>query len=188
MQKTTPIFLKQYLFLPLSLSLLLGIYGCKEVTKENSADSVPIETETVEVDVETERDGVIAHMKKYKDALQNLSTDGTMKLFSEDSQVFESGGTEGTYANYIEHHIGPELSHFNSFTFSDYTVEAQIDLPYAFTTEIYIYTLDLKPNKEKNRKAQIISKKGVATSVLKKVDGSWKILKTHSSSRDYNPK
>jgi len=186
MKKTTRI-LKQFLFLPLSLSLVLGVYSCKEETKETSADSMPIETETVEVDVEAEKDEVIAHMKKYKDAFQNLSTDGTMELFSEDSQVFESGGTEGTYANYIEHHIGPELSHFNSFTFSDYTIEVQVDLPYAFTTETYIYTLDLKPNKEKNRKAQIISKKGVATSVLKKVDGSWKILKTHSSSRDYNP-
>ena len=148
---------------------------------------MPMEIETVEVDAEKEKDEVIAHMKKYKDAFENLSTEGTMELFSADSQVFESGGTEGTYANYIEHHIGPELSHFNSFTFSDYIIDVQVDLPYAFTTETYIYTLDLKDNKEKNRKAQIISKKGVATSVLKKVDGSWTILKTHSSSRDYTP-
>jgi len=187
MKKTTRI-LKQYLFLPLSLILVLGVYSCKEETKEPRADSKPKETETVEVDVEKEKNEVITNMKKYKDALQNLSTDGTMELFSEDSQVFESGGTEGTYANYIEHHIGPELSHFNSFVFSDYNIDVQLDLPYAFTTETYIYTLDLKPNQEKNRKAQVISKKGVATSVLKKIDGSWEILKTHSSSRDYNPK
>lgn len=182
MKKTTRI-LKQFLFLPLSISLISGVYSCKEVNEE----AMPIEEEVVEIDLNEEKEGVASHMKKYKDALQNLSTEGTMDLFSEDSQVFESGGTEGTYANYIEHHIGPELSHFNSFTFSDYKIDVQVDLPYAFTTETYIYTLDLKPNQEKNRKAQIISKKGVATSVLKKVDGSWKILKTHSSSRDYKP-
>ncbi|CAM4275714.1 nuclear transport factor 2 family protein [Gillisia hiemivivida] len=186
MKKTTRIF-KQHLFLLLSLIIILGIYSCKEETKDTSSEVMPMEIEAVEVDVEKEKNEVIAHMKKYKDAFQNLSTEGTMELFSEDSQVFESGGAEGTYANYIENHIGPELSHFNSFTFSDYTIDAQIDLPYAFTAETYIYTLDLKPNKEKNRKAQIISKKGVATSVLKKVDGSWKILKTHSSSRNYTP-
>jgi ketosteroid isomerase-like protein len=186
MIKTTRV-LKQYLFLPLSLSLILGFYSCREENKETSAEALPVKEEVIKVDLNKEKEAVVAHMKKYKDALQNLSTEGTLELFSEDSQVFESGGTEGTYADYIEHHIGPELSHFNSFTFSDYTIDVQVDPPYAFTTETYIYTLDLKPNKEKNRKAQVINKKGVATSVLKKVDGSWKILKTHSSSRDYNP-
>ncbi|TVZ26855.1 SnoaL-like protein [Gillisia sp. Hel_I_86] len=186
MKTTTRIF-KQFMFLPLSLSLILGVYSCKEETKEVDAEAMQVEKEVVEVDLNEEKNEVEVHMKKYKDALQNLSTEGTMELFSEDSQVFESGGTEGTYKNYNEHHIGPELSHFNSFVFSDYNIDVQVDPPYAFTTETYIYTLDLKPNKEKNRKAQVINKKGVATSVLKKVEGSWKILKTHSSSRDYNP-
>jgi ketosteroid isomerase-like protein len=186
MKKTTRI-LKKYLFLPLSLSLLLGVYSCKQETEDSKSEASPVKEEIVKVDLNKEKEAVIAHMKKYKDALQNLSVDGTMELFSEDSQVFESGGTEGTYANYIEHHIGPELSHFNSFTFSDYTIDVQVDLPYAFTTETYVYTIDLKENKEKNRKAQVISKKGVATSVLKKSNDSWKILKTHSSSRNYTP-
>ncbi len=186
MKETTRI-LKQYMYLPLSLSLILGVYSCREESKEMSAEALPVEEEVIKVDLNKEKEAAVAHMKKYKDALQNLSTDGTMELFSEDSQVFESGGTEGTYANYIEHHIGPELSHFNSFTFSDYTIDVQVELPYAFTTETYVYTIDLKENKEKNRKAQVISKKGVATSVLKKMDGSWKILKTHSSSRNFTP-
>ncbi len=172
------------MFLPVSLLLITGVYSCKEETKDVSEEAKLAEEEVVKVDLNKEKDEVIAHMKKYKDALQNLSVDGTMELFSEDSQVFESGGAEGTYANYIEHHIGPELSHFNSFTFSDYTIDVQVDLPYAFTTETYIYTIDLKENKEKNRKPQIIQKKGVATSILRKDDESWKIINTHSSSRD----
>ena len=107
-----------------------------------------------------------------------------MELFSEYSKVYESGGVEGSYANYIKHHIGPELSHFNSFKFSDYNIEAEVDLPYAFVTETYIYKIDLKANPEKNREAQIIKKKGVATSILKKINEKWKIIRTHSSSRD----
>jgi len=182
--KITTHILKRYLFLPLSLALILGVYSCKEETKEASAEEMPIQEEVVEVDLAKEKDEVVAHMKKYKDALQNLSVDGTMALFSEDSQVFESGGTEGTYANYIEYHIGPELSHFNSFTFSDYNIDVQVDLPYAFATETYVYTIDLKENKEKNRKPQIIQKKGVATSILRKDNSTWKIINTHSSSRD----
>ncbi|CAN5327716.1 hypothetical protein BH23BAC2_BH23BAC2_26080 [soil metagenome] len=186
MKKTTRI-LKCYFLLPLSLFLILGVYSCKQEKEDSKSEAVPVNEGVVKADLNKDKEEVIAHLKKYKDALQNLSVDGTLELFSEDSQVFESGGIEGTYANYIEHHIGPELSHFNSFTFSDYAIDVQVDPPYAFTTETYVYTIDLKENKEKNRKAQVINKKGVATSVLKKVDGSWKILKTHSSSRDYNP-
>ena len=132
----------------------------------------------------TEKKAVIAVMKSYKDAIQNLTTEGTMQLFTKEATVFESGGSEGTYKNYVAHHLGPELGHFNSFVFSDYIIDAVIDLPFAFVTETYIYTIDLKANKKRGTKARIIKKKGVATSVLKKIKGEWKITKTHSSSRN----
>lgn len=132
----------------------------------------------------TEKMAVIKVMKNYKDAIQNLTTKGTMKLFTKDATVFESGGSEGTYKNYVAHHLGPELGHFNSFIFSNYTIDVNVDLPYAFTTETYIYTIDLKANKKKGTVARIIKKKGVATSYLKKIEGEWKIIKTHSSSRN----
>ena len=140
-------------------------------------------TESTPVDMEAEKEAVKTVLKSYKDAIQALNAEGTMGLFTEDSQVFESGGVEGSYKTYLEHHLGPELHHFNSFIFSDYKVSVMVDLPYAFTTESYVYTIDLKANEEKGREAQIINKKGVATSVLRKTDSGWKILKTHSSSR-----
>lgn len=130
----------------------------------------------------TDKESVISVMKSYKDALQDLTTEGTFELFTEDSNIFESGGVEGSYAHYIEHHLGPELGYFKSFTFSDYDIDVQVDEPYAFTTETYVYTIVLKPdNKGESR---TISKKGVATSILKKIEGKWKIIKTHSSSRN----
>lgn len=135
-----------------------------------------------DVNVETEKKAVLTVMKSYKDALQNLTTQGTFELFSEDSKVFESGGVEGSYAHYIEHHLGPELGHFKSFTFSDYEIDVEVDAPYAFTTETYIYTIVLNPNEK--GETRTISKKGVATSILKKNEGKWKIIKTHSSSRN----
>ena len=131
---------------------------------------------------ETEKEAVLKVMKTYKDALQNLTTEGTFKLFTKDSEVFESGGVEGSYANYIEHHLGPELGHFEKFEFSDYEIDVKVDTPYAFTTETYIYTIVLKADEKGNTRT--IKKKGVATSILKKVDGDWKIIKTHTSSRN----
>ncbi len=130
----------------------------------------------------TDKQEVIEVMKSYKNALQNLTTKGTFELFTEDSEVFESGGVEGSYEHYIEHHLGPELGHFKSFTFSDYEIDVKVDAPYAFTTETYIYTIVLNPNDKGI--SRTIKKKGVATSILKKMAGKWKIIKTHSSSRN----
>jgi uncharacterized protein (TIGR02246 family) len=134
------------------------------------------------LNTETEKDAVLKVMKTYKDALQSLTTEGTFKLFSEDSEFFESGGVEGSYAHYIEQHLEPELGHFKKFEFSDYKIDVQVDAPYAFTTETYIYTIVLKPDEKGD--TRMIKKKGVATSILKKMDGEWKIIKTHSSSRN----
>jgi ketosteroid isomerase-like protein len=133
-------------------------------------------------DTKTEKEAVLSVMKSYKDALQNLTTEGTFELFTEDSEVFESGGVEGTYNHYIEHHLGPELGHFEKFEFSDYEIDVKLDVPYAFTTETYVYTIVLNPDDKGN--SRTIKKKGVATSILKKIDGKWKIIKTHSSSRN----
>lgn len=117
-------------------------------------------------------------LKAYKDGIENLSTEGLSELFTKDAQIFESGGIEGTFAHYLEHHLGPELGHFKSFDFSDHKIQTKVDLPYAFTTESYIYTIVLT---EGDRTVQ---RKGVATTILKKIDGKWKIIKTHSSSRN----
>ncbi len=155
---------------------IISLTGCQQVT-------APLDDSSY-IDVKTEKEAVKSVMKSYKDAIQNLTSEGTTELFTDDATVFESGGSEGTYAHYLEHHLGPELGHFNSFIFSDYTIDVQVDLPYAFVSESYIYTIDIKPNEEKGTEGRIIKKRGVATSDLKKIDGTWKITKTHSSSRN----
>ena len=116
-------------------------------------------------------------LKQYKDAIEKLDVTGTENLFTADSKIYESGGSEGSYAHYLEHHLGPEFKEFTSFKYSDYKVEVQIDGKYAFTTETYNYTIILaKDNSE-------VKRKGVATSVLKKGKGEWKIMISHNSSR-----
>ena len=116
-------------------------------------------------------------LKQYNNAVGKLDVTGTEKLFTADSKIYESGGSEGNYAHYMEHHLIPELKEFKSFTFSDYKVEVQVDGSYAFIAETYNYTIIVaKDNTE-------IKRKGVATSVLKKVKGEWKIIVSHNSSR-----
>jgi len=154
--------------------------SCNEAKKEESHQTKKVET----VDISAETEAVTKVMKNYKDAIQNLTTEGTKELFTKEATVFESGGSEGTYEQYESHHLGPELVHFNSFIFSDYTIDVVIDIPFAFVNETYFYTIDIKEDKEKGIESRIIKKKGIATSDLKKIDGKWMITKTHSSSRN----
>ena len=115
-------------------------------------------------------------LNAYKASIEKLTTDGIVNLFTKDSEIIESGKIEGNIASYLDHHLGPELKEFKSFTFSNYTVKVKIDGIFAFTTEDYVYTIVLKDSKE-------IKQKGVATSVLQKTRGGWKIKSTHSSTR-----
>lgn len=120
---------------------------------------------------------VKAVLTAYNQALTSLDATKAKNLFTADSAVFESGGVEGTYAHYLEHHIGPEFAEFAEFSFRDYKVEVRLEPPVALATETYIYKIVLKEG------GKVIEKKGVATSVLKKINGEWKIIQTHTSSR-----
>ena len=116
-------------------------------------------------------------LNSYKNAIEKLDTTGVVNLFVKDSKVFEQAKDEGTIGHYLEHHLGPELKDFKSFTFSDYKVDVTVTGEYAFSTETYIYTIILAKD------AKEIKSQGVATSVLKKTKLGWKIVQTHSSFR-----
>lgn len=124
-----------------------------------------------------EKEAVKNVLNSYKKAIEKLDTTGVVNLFVKDSKVFEQAKDEGTIGHYLQHHLGPELKEFKSFTFSDYKVDVTVTGEYAFSTETYIYTIILaKDGKE-------IKSQGVATSVLKKTKEGWKIVQTHSSFR-----
>ena len=124
-----------------------------------------------------EVEAVKSVLKKYSNAVEKLDVSGTENLFTTDSQIFESGGSEGNYAHYLEHHLIPEFKDFTSFKYTNYKVDVQVDGKYAFATETYNYVLVLAKDKTE------VKRKGVTTSVLKKINGNWKIMMSHNSSR-----
>ncbi|WP_159039952.1 YybH family protein [Christiangramia fulva] len=133
------------------------------------------------VDIKKEKKAVEQVLNKFKEALVSQNLDSTLSLYSRDSQIFESGGMEGSYNQYLEQHLKPEFEEFESFNFTNYFMDVRIAYPYAFTTETYNYSIDLRDSKSDN--PEKFDLKGVATSVLKKEKGAWKIIKRHSSSR-----
>lgn len=119
---------------------------------------------------------VRAVLLSYRTAIERLDASGTETLFAVDSAIFETGVSEGTYANYLAHHLGPELAEFKSFTFSDYKVDVRFEAPLALTTETYSYRIETKDG-------TVAQRIGVTTSVLKQIDGQWRILVSHNSGR-----
>jgi ketosteroid isomerase-like protein len=128
--------------------------------------------------VTSERDAAAVRLvlSTYEAAVERLDLRGTEILFANDSEVYESGGQEGNYANYLAHHLTPELAEFKSFKFNDYKVSVRFEGPVALATETYKYRIETK-------KGEIAERFGVATSALKKVGNRWQIIVMHSSAR-----
>lgn len=122
-----------------------------------------------------------AVLATYKTALERRDLTGVDALFAERNEVIESGKVEGSYADYVTHHIGPELGHIQQFTFDDYAVTVEQAGDIAWATETYRYTIVLPD------RADPIVRQGVATTVLERQDGVWKIRAMHSSSRAPKP-
>ena len=117
-----------------------------------------------------------AALTAYRDAIEDLDASGMSELFTPDSRIFENGKVEGSFANYLSHHLGPELGEFVSFDFDDLEMEVKILDDVAVASETYRYKIKLKDGR-------VIERSGVATSTLVQKDGGWKIMQYHSSSR-----
>lgn len=134
----------------------------------------PAEPSVATAEVDTA--AVKAVLAQYQAAIERLDATGTEQLFAPDSAIFETGGSEGTYANYLAHHLGPELKNFKSFKFSNYKIDVRFEGPIALATQSYTYRIE-------TNKGEVVERLGVSTSVLKKIDGQWKILVSHNSGR-----
>ena len=121
--------------------------------------------------------GPEATLAAYRDALQALDVSAAGRLFTADAQIVESGKVEGTWNEYLAHHLGPELGEFSSFTFDDYKANVRRLGDHAWGVETYTYRIVLKDRPEP------VERQAVATTVLRREAGAWKILHQHVSSR-----
>jgi len=115
-------------------------------------------------------------LEAYRSGIKSLDDTNMPRLFTDNALVFENGKAEGSFSNYLAHHLSPELKEFESFTFNNETIDISVIGETAIASETYTYTIVLKDGR-------IIERQGVATAVLVKRDESWKIAQYHSSSR-----
>lgn len=146
------------------------------IAAKTAAAALCLSLTTVAVAQGPDRDGAAEVLASYKAAVERLDITGVEKLFATDAIVIESGKVEGTFGAYRDHHLGPELKEFKSFSFGDYKVDIRLEGPIAVATETYTYRIVSKSD-------EVIERLGVASSVLKWNGQAWQIVSTHSSSR-----
>jgi ketosteroid isomerase-like protein len=124
----------------------------------------------------SDEEAVRTVLAQYKSAIERLDASATEALFTRNSRIFENGSDEGSYSNYLAHHLGPELGHFRSFRFSDYRVQVTMAGNVAYAAETYRYRIE-------PREGEAIERQGAATSVLTREGTGWRIALMHNSSR-----
>ena len=121
-----------------------------------------------------------AVLEEYHNAIERLDLSQTGRLFSADSIIIEQGHIEGDYATYLAHHLGPEIAEVASFDFSGREVSVVVQGDFAHATETYAYGIEFKDGR-------VVERQGAASSVLRRDDGGWVIVRYHSSSRAPRP-
>jgi hypothetical protein len=98
----------------------------------------------------------------------------------EGARYFESGGQNVGLADLIENHVEPEGHALAlELKFNNPQIHIHDDVAWVLTDTVVKATIHSTGKKIHNR--------GFQTTVLKKVEGRWKVLHTHSSSRAVKP-
>lgn len=116
--------------------------------------------------------------RAYFEAMENSDLDAAEKLFAEESLIFETGGVEGNWKTYREHHLGPEIDAILSFetTLGEPEAVYSKDGSMSFVAWPIEYHIKLEDDRE-------IDSRGTVTFVLLVEDGVARIRHLHWSSR-----
>jgi len=123
---------------------------------------------------------ILAFFKAYDAAFNARDLDALGTMYHPDVTVFEGGGIDRTWAVYRDRHLGPELKAFQDLAFGHSNIELHVLGPSAaYVTADYSI-------KYRTGERQVDSG-GIATHVLLKEDGRWRIRHSQTAARRRAP-
>jgi uncharacterized protein (TIGR02246 family) len=126
-----------------------------------------------------EAETIRAWLQGYDVAFNAKNLDRLAGFYHPDVTIFEGGGTNNGWADYRDHHLGPELKAFEAVQFAHSNVRVQVlghDGRTAYVTSEYTI--------KGRMKERDIDGGGLETLILVKGDdGAWTIRHSHTSSR-----
>jgi len=99
----------------------------------------------------------------------------------EGARYVESGGQNEGLTDLVEHHVEPEGDALANFELSLSNVETNIEGDFAWAIA------DVELNALVKKDQRQIHSRGYETFLFRRVDGKWKVVHTHSSSRPVKP-
>ncbi len=131
-------------------------------------------SDTMKLLVNKNAKAIKAVLQQYRIVLEKNGFKEAGGLFTADAMFYESDITTSDFLTYLNH-LFPDFKGSKSIRFDGYSVAVEVAGNHAFTVETYSLATITNDNIE-------LKKKGVATSVLKKIKGIWKIKMRHTSS------
>lgn len=95
----------------------------------------------------------------------------------EGARYVESGGQNEGLTDLVEHHVEPEGDALSDFELSLTNVESHFEGDFAWAIA------DVEVKATVNRDGREIHNRGHETFLFRRIDGRWKVVHTHSSSR-----
>lgn len=137
-------------------------------------DSLPAQTAGDEASVK-------AWLQSFDRAFVARDLDKLASFYHPDVTIFEGGGVNNGWADYRDHHIGPELKGMEQLQFEHRTVAVHLlNATTAYVTSEYALKARVKDRD--------VDSGGLETLVLiKGTDGAWKIRHSHTSARRRAP-
>jgi ketosteroid isomerase-like protein len=93
----------------------------------------------------------------------------------EDVHIIEGAGVNHGWKEYRDSHLKPELESFENFSYSYFDVEPHVRGDVAWAGFRYELSVDTARGH--------IEMEGRGTAVLERMDGDWRIVRTHTSGR-----
>jgi len=98
------------------------------------------------------------------------------------ARYIESGGQNDGLDDLVEHHVEPEKDALEYLELDFSNIEVHVEDQFAWAVA------DTRVKGKVKKSEKVFDKSGYQTFLFRRVDNSWKVVHTHSSSRDYRPK
>ena len=123
---------------------------------------------------------VVAFLKMYDEAFNARDIQKLATMYHQDVTIFEGSGINRGWIDYRDNHLGPELKSFQDLQWahSNIVVHMLGDAAAYVTAD---YTIKYKSGD------RAVDSGGIATHVLVKEQGAWKIRHSHTAARRRAP-
>lgn len=156
-----------------SIALCSLLFACAPAAAPTTAPVATACPEPTRVDADP-----LDVVKQYLDASAQGDLDRAAALVTDTTTVFESGGDEGTWGHYRDHHLGPELAQFAAFDIRP--AQARTTKSVDGTLAVVMLPLEYDITLKDGRKIESV---GTVTFSLQHNDDAYRIDHIHWSSR-----